>query len=244
MGLTIHYTLTAPHVKNLDEARTLVSQLHDFAATLDFQKLSDIQFIDDFADPMLATFLGCLRPYTKDDGEESFLQVTPIHVLMFVAEQEGSEPALFGLGLFSDTGTDVHYESITRPSGVGNVYRLQRFCKTQFASLSTNGGWGNFLKIHDGICQILDCARSLGVDLDVRDESKYFTKRDPAALRKEIDRWNQLIAAFTGRLKDHLRPGAVVAAITDAPEFEQLEAQGQQLLGDFNPADLDLDLEL
>ena len=160
---------------------------------------------------------------------------------MFVVEQSGSESATFGLARFADMGRDVSDESIERPSGIGNEFRWRRFCKTHYASLSTNGGWENFFKIHDGICRILDHAESLGMEVDVRDEGKYYENRDGGALKKEIEHWNQLTAAFTGRLKDHLgRPCRGVALIADAPEFERLEAQGQQLLGDFDLDELDL----
>ena len=160
---------------------------------------------------------------------------------MFVVEQSGSESATFGLARFSDTGTDVSDQSIQRPSGIAHEYRWRRFCKTHYASLSTNGGWENFFKIHDGICRILDHAQTIGIDVDVLDEGEYYEKRDAAALKKEIERWNQLTAAFTGKLKDHLgRPDAVAAPITDAPEFEHLEAQGQQLLGNIDLDELDL----
>ncbi|HVX83475.1 MAG TPA: hypothetical protein VH253_01535 [Phycisphaerae bacterium] len=241
MGLTIHYKLHAPHLRSFDEAHALVARLHDFAAGLHFQECGDIQLIERFDDPMLRTFLSYLKPYKSDDGEESFLEIHPLRVALFAVQQEGSETATFGLSRFADTAADIRDSSITRPSGLGQGYHWSRFCKTQFASLSNAGGWDNFFKIHDGICRILDHARSLGLQIEVHDESEYFTKRDVPALKNEIDRWNQLVAAFTGRLKDRLhKPGAVVSPITDTPEFEHLEHQGQDILGDFDIDEIDL----
>jgi hypothetical protein len=241
MGLTIHYKLHAPQVRTFADAQALVARLRDFAAGLDFQECSDLQLIEQFDDPMLVTLFSYLKPYKKDDGEESFLEVRPLHLALFAVQQEGAETATFGLARFADTGADIRDRSISRPSNLGHGYHWSRFCKTQFASLSNAGGWDNFFKIHDGICRILDHAKSLGLDIDVHDESEYFTRRDVPALKHEIDRWNQLVAAFTGRLKDRLdKPGAVVSPITDAPEFEHLEHEGQDILGDFDIDEIDL----
>ena len=46
------------------------------------------------------------------------------------------------------------------------------------------------------------------------------------SLLQLVGQWNQMIAAFAGRVKDWY-DGDVEAAITAYPDFEHLEARGQ-----------------
>jgi hypothetical protein len=62
---------------------------------------------------------------------------------------------------------------------------------------------------------------------NVSDEGGYWEKRDVAALAREVGDWNTMIAGLAGQLKD-LFGAEVVAAITDYPDFEHLEAKGQK----------------
>jgi hypothetical protein len=57
------------------------------------------------------------------------------------------------------------------------------------------------------------------------DESEFWTKRDGAALVREIGRWNELIAGVGGQLKDAGGPGEVTGPIFSFPDFEHLEAR-------------------
>ena len=241
MGLTIHYQMVAPQAQNLDDARKLIEQLRAFALSLDFQECSEVQCIEHFDNPIFASFFSYLQPYKYDDGTESFLQVPPLHLVQFTVKQEGAETAVFGLARYSDTGLDIRDESIRRPSGIGEGYRTSRFCNTQFASLSNAGGWDNFFKIHDGICRILDHAKALGLDVHVCDEGGYWESREVPALKEEVARWNGLVAAVTGHLRDSKGRDAVASPITDTPEFDHLEAAGEELfrekLNQINPDD-------
>lgn len=94
-----------------------------------------------------------------------------------------------------------------------------------YASDPRAGGIENFLRCHLSVVRMLDYAKELGILAGVSDESDYFEKRDIQALARCIGEWNQLIAAFAGQLKDQLGDG-VVAPITQFPNFEQLEAKG------------------
>jgi len=121
-------------------------------------------------------------------------------------------------------------DPIEFPTRRRGYYSWHSFCKTQYASLEKEGGFPNFFAIHDGICQVLDQAKRLGIETDVTDESEYFTHRDKAKLEAEINKWNRMVAAVAGTLKDAYkdRPDAIASPITDTPEFERLEAQGQE----------------
>jgi hypothetical protein len=76
---------------------------------------------------------------------------------------------------------------------------------------------------------MLDKAKELGCLDTVSDEGGFWEKRDLPALVQEIGSWNELLAAFGGKLKDLLGDG-VQSAITEYPNFERLEAAGQAKL--------------
>jgi len=79
---------------------------------------------------------------------------------------------------------------------------------------------------------MLDRAKQLGCLEDVSDEGGVWEKRDVPALVKEIGSWNQMIAALGGKLKDLTGNGPVQleSAIAQFPDFERLEAAGQDKL--------------
>lgn len=248
MGLTIHYALAAPALTDFAAAQALVEKLHAFAHSLHFNTCTDLITWDEQQgdDPDFGHFRDYLLCYDQTQGAERFLLVPPHHFVMFGVSQPGSETAFFGLGKYAAEAPDIQDPSIRRQTDLAG-YCWRTFCKTQYASLaSEGGGWENFFKIHDGICQILDHARSLGLEVSAHDESRYWETRDPAALHSEIDRWNALMAAFTGRMKDHYKARGkkdIVSPITQSPDFEHLEAKGQEIIGDFDPADLERLLE-
>jgi hypothetical protein len=80
-----------------------------------------------------------------------------------------------------------------------------------------------------GILPQLLKAKELGWLAEVSDEGHFWDNRDVEALVKEIGSWNEMIAAFGGKLKD-LVGGGMEAPITEFPDFERLEAAGQNQL--------------
>jgi hypothetical protein len=86
----------------------------------------------------------------------------------------------------------------------------------------------NFLQCHLTVIALLDKAKELGCLAEVHDEGGFWQKRDIKALVQEIGSWNEMIAAFGGKLKDLLGGGplGVQSPITQYPNFEQLEAAG------------------
>lgn len=79
---------------------------------------------------------------------------------------------------------------------------------------------------------MLDKARELGCLERVCDEGEFWEKRDLQALVQEIGSWNEMIAAFGGKLKDLVGDGLlrIQSAISGYPNFEHLEAAGQDKL--------------
>jgi hypothetical protein len=111
-------------------------------------------------------------------------------------------------------------------------WRWRAAPKTQYASMPREGGWDNFFAIHDSICRTLDEAARLKMRPDVLDESSYWHDRDPKKLRATIDKWNHMMAAFVGGMKDCLGGRRVTAPITEDPAFEHMEAKGRKILDD------------
>lgn len=238
MGLTIHYQLHLPESAGPTAARAAVEDLRKYARSLRFSSCSKVVDWDHrHDDPAFGFFHHIIMPCAEAPGEDQFLDVEPLEFCMFAIEQPGSESARFGLGRYADTAPLFNDPDAQYPTGLDG-FQWRTFCKTQYASLSKHGGWENFFKIHDGICRILDHAATQGIKVSVHDEGEYWTKRDPEALHRQIDHWNNLIAAFTGRLKDALgkdRPGAVIAPITEDPTFEHMEAMGQEFFEEDEP---------
>ncbi len=240
MGLTLHYSLHHPSLPTLRAARPLLTGLQKRAATFPFDSVSKLlSWHHEKDDPLLAIMH---THYAPGPHPGSMLETMPAELLFFVVSHPGAEPARFGLARYQPTATLLFSDpDLPPPPGLdldaeypSNLPGLhwQTFCKTQYASLTEHGGFDNFFTIHDGLCQLLDHAATLGLHPEVTDESEYFTHRDKEKLRAEIHRWNTLVAAVAGAVKDHYPndSDALQSPITADPTFEQLEAEGQHFL--------------
>lgn len=231
MGLTIHYKLK--HTGTDKTARTLIGQLHQAAQDLPFKELQDIVDLkgdackfDQHAKESPLRWLLIQADATLKLDQHSWLSVPPIRIIAFETwPGEGCEAANFGLCQYPATIEHQGKRIRTKMNG----WRWRSFCKTQYASDPKCGGVENFLRCHLLVVALLDQAKTLGCLDEVYDEGKFWEGRDVKALVPEIESWNQMLAAFGGKLKDVLGAG-VESAITAYPNFEQLEAEGQDQL--------------
>ena len=242
MGLTIHYSFKTRG--SARHARNLIASLHQAAQDLSFRELGGVVELSgkdcDFSqrdrdDPlrwMLCQAEGSVR--VKDTHRavagqtgDSWLSVSPSRFIGFRAwPGEGCEESNFGLCRYPREIFSPSFGTLkTKLPG----WRWSSFCKTQYASDPNCGGLANFLRCHLTVVALLDQARELGCLDEVRDEGGFWRKRDVPALANEIGSWNQMLAAFGGKLKDLLGDGLQVA-IAEYPNFEQLEAAGQSKL--------------
>jgi hypothetical protein len=108
------------------------------------------------------------------------------------------------------------------------------FCKTQFANDPRLGGWENFVKAHLSVLAILEKMQDLGFELRVVDEGGFWEKRDLSALAKGLGQYDAIVAAGAGMLKDIASESgqSVESPMSGRPDFEHLEAKGQESLGD------------
>jgi hypothetical protein len=238
MGLTIHYKLktkgTATTARKLVEA--LCQQAHDLpykevgnivdlvGDECDFEKRKR----DDPLRWMLIQAHGTVSlSHLPRETEHSSHYVSPKRVIAFTAwPGEGCEESNFGLCQFPATiNTERHGKIKTRLDG----WRWESFCKTQYSSDPNCGGVQNFLRCHLSVIAMLDKAKQLGCLESASDEGGFWEGRNLEALVKEVGSWNQMIAAFGGKLKD-LLGGGIEMPIANYPYFERLELAGQSLL--------------
>ena len=161
-----------------------------------------------------------------------WLDLHPDECWFFWIDADGSEPLLIGLARYpAVVEHTVNGKSVPFETGLGVGWHWEGFAKTQYASLPEHGGDDHFVKVHTGFVRLLDRVREDLPDLEVTDESGYADHRDEAELRKEIRKWNSLVAGVTGRLKD--AGHATESPILNHPEFEHLEAEGDDAFKDW-----------
>ena len=181
---------------------------------------------------------GLEQPKSKQEVREEFaaewidatdggwLDLHPHECWFFWVNSEGSEPLILGLARYPAV---VEHEVKGVPdqfeTGLGVGWHWQGFCKTQYASLPEHGGDEHFIQTHLGFCRLLDTIAGDGMTLKVQDDGGYWDDRDEEKLRREIRRWNGLVASIGGRMKDSGLQAE--SPIFDHPEFEHLEAEGE-----------------
>lgn len=253
MGLSIYYRMKAK--VDAEGARGLVGRLHAFVRTLPFDDVSPIFEYD----PPDGRYIfergdsengwkpgGHYLNRKRADGLSEMVEVPALHVVYFAANLRGSETASFGLA--SHPPVVVHHEDVIihppeggdeRRVGAGPAvefptrlrgwYSWSECCKTQYAANPKFGGVENFIRAHLSVFRVIDECKRMGLTTYIRDDAKYWRHRDQRKLLAELQRWDELIAGFAGRLSDKFGsvPGAIVAPIKDRPDYEHLEAKGE-----------------
>jgi hypothetical protein len=256
MGLTIAYQMKVK--TDAEGARRLMAAMHKHAATLMFDKVTEVREYDS-PDGQYAFTEGregdrWRRPgwqyltRKRDDGLKETVRVPPLHAMWFVAHAHGAETAEFGLA--SHPPIVVHHEDVvtyppgcseSREIGAGKAvefptrlkgwYSWSGGCKTQYAARPDRGGVENFLQAHLAIIAVADECKHLGMTVKVSDDGRYWKHRSVEKLVLELAKWDELIAGFVGRLSDKLGDQvSMVAPIKGRPDFEHLEAKGADRL--------------
>lgn len=251
MGLTIYYRMKAK--AGVKAAREMVRRLHSFVTSLPFDNVSPVIEYDPpdgvyVFEPAEAEGWKPGAVYLnrkREDGETELVNVPALHVVCFHANLRGSETASFGLA--SHPPVVVHREDVITKHGARGEdrhigagppiefntrlrgwYSWSHCVKTQYAGDPRLGGNENFLRAHHSVFAAVDECRRLGMKVRIRDDANYWRHRDDGKLLAELNRWDELVAGFAGRLTDALGsdPGTIVAPIKDRPDFEHLEARG------------------
>jgi hypothetical protein len=193
---------------------------------------------------------GLYLSRTRGDGLEETVHVPALHALFFHVHVQGAESA--PIGLASHPPVVVHREDVIQRNKDGSererllgqgdpiefptrrrgYYSWHSFCKTQYAGNPKLGGEANFLKAHLTLIELLDQMHAAGVNVRIRDDSRYAKHRDVDRLLRSLREWDAVVANIVGSLTDALgdASGSVIAPITERPDFEHLEAKGISVL--------------
>jgi hypothetical protein len=223
-----------------ERSRALVSQLHAAARELPFDQMTGVREFTVSApgrrhtDAKPAVALAATRSveYVTTGGERKTLFVPPEHCSFFTVRVAGAESASVGLASYAAHVMTEEENGRRVPTGLDGCYSWHSWCKTQYAALPACGGTPNFLRAHLSLIHLLDRARLLGIEVEVRDDGGYFESRNEQRLLAELESSNRAVAALAGHIKDALsrffHVEVVEAPITRHPAFERLEAEGQR----------------
>ena len=241
MGLTIHWSFQGPQKKS--EATAIIEKMRQRAMDLPFESVGDI-----------VHFKGEQAQFDHDppNGEYTWLKIQARETIWSQDGRTGWDcPAQEIVGFQIDVAPgsewmdvflatyprtiQIEDERTRRPKRLRTSLAAcsgRGFCKTQYASDARCGGVPNFLRAHLSVCRLLDHAKELGILKEVSDEGEFYNNRDIPALVNTIADWNAFIAAGTGAF-DELVGSKAVAPIKEFPDFEHLEAQGQDQIEGF-----------
>jgi hypothetical protein len=216
MGLTVHYTLHAEGAGH-EQAQELVAWLHEFACDAGYPVSELYRYDRDEAEPFFIEF-----PLSVDGRD---LQLVPqVPAAWFQFQFPGADMMTVGLARLELSGMQHLAPGAREKLACG--HHFWAFCKTQFALLRPEGSRENFLAAHKAVIAVLDKARELGMEVEVRDESEYWVHRDEVKLLAYAEKLGGLIAATAGFLKD--KDLDVASPVLGSPCFEQMEARGRK----------------
>lgn len=230
MGLTIHWSLKSRGSRQ--RVQDKIEQLRAACLDLPFESVGGIVCLrglelqrarDDRDHPLSWTLIqaGQSVVVDKTGGWTRYQDVPPDELICFSTwPGEGCEEANFFLGRYA---ASVEYHGRSIPTDLSG-WCGRSFCKTQYAS---NVSVPHFLRCHLAVCAALEKAKALKLVKTVHDEGDYWTKRDVAALAREVGEWNEMIAGIAGALSDATGGGSI-SPITDHPQFKRLEHVGLQ----------------
>lgn len=221
MGLTIHYTLTAPGVTTESEALGLVRGAHRLASRMQAEGVFKAVGSEGFtAAARNAAVAWRVLPVSGEPDASTGLEIAPEAGALFpVNVGRDCEPLWVGLCRYP---ARAPFQGRSLTTKLGQGWRLAGFIKTQYASLH---GWEHFRRCHVGIITLLAGLRPLGFRVRISDEGDYWPRRSEWALRENLDGMNRLVAAAAGAMKD-ASDGRVESPIFGHREFERLEAEG------------------
>jgi hypothetical protein len=176
LSLHLCYRLLLPGETKVDEVRSMISALKNFADTLEFEKvlgpaeyttddLDEISEVPDIGKIIVSTMCGDPPDfYGVGFGGE------PCAITFAIGPRGECDPAILGLiapGSRSDAGLpedDLH----------PGEWFWSGACQTWRVGLTTEE---DFLRYHIGLVRLLDHARALGMSVEVDDEAGYWESR-------------------------------------------------------------------
>jgi hypothetical protein len=224
MGLTVHYQLSLP--RNVrGSASRLVQSLHAKAAK-SHPGRTGVRVFPPTTDAVELNRWACaFFTYADPDDPETVhgVSVPPIEGCVFPVSI-GQDCEVLWLGLCRYPATIQNGGRIL-PTAHGAGWQFSGACKTQYASVH---GWDHFRRCHTTVVGLLRVAAGTGIRVRITDEGGWWPHRSDPALRRALEKNNQIVAAIGGALKDQFPDGEarVASSIFAHPDFERLEAEG------------------
>ena len=227
MGLTVYYNLALPGDRPEARVCGILEALQETALELAVEEITPLRRIEaadceafEQQEVDLDWLVRCFAARTLEDPRDSrgALSVPPIIAYGFAAVVGHCEPVILGLGRYPRTikeaGTDL-------PTGLEG-WSWHACTKTQYASVR---GTDHFVRCHRAVIALLDAARALGLEVEVRDDSGYWEHRDEGRLVESVKNWNSIVARIAGRVADGVEATGVEvdSAVFHHPDFERLE---------------------
>ena len=225
MGVSIHYSLSAPAALKPAEALALVERMR--AVALDMKRRRRVKSVSPIAsDTAAALYEGRQFPTVQSDwnGRKYSPDVFPKRGAIFEVDVGNDcEPLSIGLFKYPARVTSCETGNNECRTKMGWAWQFHRHCKTQYASLH---GWEHFRRCHVAVVDFLAALRALGLSVTISDEGGYWPSRDVRTLRANVEMMNRVVASAAGALKDAFGDGEVQSPIFAHPQFERLEAEG------------------
>lgn len=232
MGLTVHFKLAASADCSAAQAKRLVESMRRVALRFQREGLVDGVLPISSEATTLRRFARdwLILPVPGEENTSAGAEVCPAKGFLFrVDVGEDCEPLWLGLCGYPET---ILHHGHKLPTKTGAGWRLAGFSKTQYASLHDGE---HFLRCHRAVVDLLAALRTLGVRVKISDEGGYWPRRSVAALRRNLDQMNGLVAAAAGALKDFDEAAngqsRVQSPIFAHKHFERLEAEGAVRVG-------------
>jgi hypothetical protein len=217
MGLTIHYTLSLKEKVSAAVVRELARRTADYARKIGCAEVGGLLRAEKHGHLASHFFRVSEGFYHCAEPETGWLvQILP---------GAGCETTKLGLCRYP---ARILLRDGLVSTGIKGGWQLQSFCKTQYAG---EHGLENFLKCHLLAVSLLDFWRGLGVRVKVNDEGGFWKTRSVKKLQAEFQRYNGLVAAMSGMLKDADGGLSVESPIFNYKNFERLEHEGWQEFG-------------
>jgi hypothetical protein len=215
MGLMIHYKLAVKENISAAAARELVERVARHAQEIGCAEVGEIiQVEPDFPFTSLFVRAGseeecCFGDVPTTDGW-----------LVSAKPGNGCEGVFLALCQYP---REILFRGEMLPTGYTGGWLFQGHCKTQYAA---EHGWEHFLRCHKTVVNLLEYCQQIGLRVEVTDEGGYWETRSEEKLRATLEKYDDLVAAVAGVLKDGGQ--SVESPIFERKNFERLEAKGQQ----------------
>lgn len=223
MGLHLCYRLILPGDTAVDVVRQKLEALREFASTVGFKDvLGPSEYtVDELVELDHRDIVAGIASTVYGDPPDFYgVAAGGSCALAFViVPGDECEPAAFGFIAPGSRQEPFSPEDDLHP---GEWY-WSACCKTQYASLISDE---HLVACHAGLVKVLDHAGTLGITVQVNDETGYWDHRSADMLIERVGDMNRLMARFAGALSDKLGDAhSVEAPIFDHPDFERLEME-------------------